>query len=330
MAQLFLDQLPKIRHGELPTGAICMICQEEYGTVPSDNGVIEHAVRLPCLHHVGSECIAAWLSPETRIGNSCPMCRTVFFPAQLAAYDDEDDDEDHESENNDVSDEDDDDEHDDDDDDGENEEDEAGEDGDEPEEAEDRTNGREQTQMTLLAAYQNAMSPPLDTSTRQNEGERWFERWPLPTSQQIKDSQERARRALMRPPPSGFMSRSLAQTYSPPTDFESKAAELASAYRTMAFRETLLYLNLKEAGARIPFLQSPHRGLSAHQEEVLLWELGQRGAFRGRRFRPGHMAMTNRELWYVHRSKGEVYTYEIPPAGGRGYWATDLGPQLDD
>ena len=322
MAQQFLDQLPKIRRGELPNGAECMICQEQYGTVPSDNGVIEHAVRLPCLHHVGSECIAIWLSSETRLGNSCPMCRTVFFPAELAAYDSEDEDEDYEGEYSDGDDEDDDDEMDDD---------EAGEDGDGPEEAEDRTDGREQTPMTLLAAYQNARSPPLNTSsTREMEGQRWFERWPLPTSQQTEDSQKRARQALMSPPPSGFMNRSLAQTYLPPTDLESKVTELASAYRTVAFRETLLYLNLKEAGARIPMLQSPHRGLSAHQEEVLLWELGQRGAFRGTPVRPGHMAMTNRELWYVHRSKGEVYTYEIPPAGGRGYWATDLGPQMDD
>lgn len=37
------------------------------------------------------------------------------------------------------------------------------------------------------------------------------------------------------------------------------------------------------------------------------------------------MAMTNRQSWYVHRAKGEVYTYESSPAIGRGYQSTDLG-----
>lgn len=94
MAQRFLDQLPKVPNGQLPNVTECMICREAYGTVPSDNGTIEHAVLLPCLHHVGSECIAIWLSPDNGFGNSCPLCRTVFFPMPVRDYDDEDDDED--------------------------------------------------------------------------------------------------------------------------------------------------------------------------------------------------------------------------------------------
>ena len=93
MAQRFLEGLPNVRKADLPHGAECMICQEEYGTVPSDNGTIEHAVLLPCLHHVGSECIAIWLSPGDGLGNSCPLCRTVFFPIHLRDIDDEDEEE---------------------------------------------------------------------------------------------------------------------------------------------------------------------------------------------------------------------------------------------
>ena len=89
MAQQFLEQLPTLRKDELPIGAECMVCREQYGTIPSDNGTIEHAVLLPCSHHVGSECIYTWLSPENGPGNSCPLCRTVFFPMALGDYEDE-------------------------------------------------------------------------------------------------------------------------------------------------------------------------------------------------------------------------------------------------
>ena len=93
MAQQFLEGLPKVCKDQLPPGATCMICWEEYGTVASDNGTIEHAVRLPCSHDVGSECIANWLSPSDGSGNACPMCMTVFFPVHLHDYDDEASDE---------------------------------------------------------------------------------------------------------------------------------------------------------------------------------------------------------------------------------------------
>lgn len=54
---------------------------EEYGTVPSASGTIERAVRLPCKHVVGSECISIWLT-QTDGGienNTCPLCRNVLF-----------------------------------------------------------------------------------------------------------------------------------------------------------------------------------------------------------------------------------------------------------
>ena len=90
MAQRFLEQLAAIPKAKLPKDAECMICKEEYGTVPSDNGTIEHAVLLPCSHHVGSECIAIWLSPMNGPGNSCPLCRTPFFETDVRYHDDSD------------------------------------------------------------------------------------------------------------------------------------------------------------------------------------------------------------------------------------------------
>ncbi len=307
MAQQFLKQLPKVRSGELPDGAECMICKEEYGTVPSANGIIEHAVFLPCLHHVGSECIAIWLSPESRVGNSCPMCRKIFFEAELVYDEDDDEDEDYgyEGEYSNEDDEENDEEN------GAYNDDEDVEDGDTSEEAGDRVDGREQTELTISAGLQNARRSFL----RYNYTGGWhrllgFERWSLPTDSQIEDCLKRARQALLRPPPSGLLYRSLALTYSPPADLESKAVELAIAYLNMALRETVLYHNLLKAGARMPSLEILHKSLDACQEQALLWELGQRGAFKGLQFMPGQISLTNRESWDVHRSKGEVYTYE--------------------
>ena len=50
-----------------------MICYLEYGGTDS----VDVAVRLPCGHHVGLQCMTTWLSQDSR--NSCPMCRRVFF-----------------------------------------------------------------------------------------------------------------------------------------------------------------------------------------------------------------------------------------------------------
>ena len=59
-------------------GQECLICKEEYGTMPSETGTVERQIRLPCnsKHMVGSECIVTWLEEH----NSCPMCRFEFFP----------------------------------------------------------------------------------------------------------------------------------------------------------------------------------------------------------------------------------------------------------
>lgn len=355
MAQRFLDQLPKVPDRLLSNVTECMICREAYGTVPSDNGTIEHAVLLPCLHHVGSECIAIWLSPDNGLGNSCPLCRTVFFPIRVWDYEDEDDGDDDDGSDDSDSDSGEDNDHEneggneddgsgDSDEEKEEEENDEGDEGDEDHQEEDRGDDSgsedqsERSPTTLLDAFRKVASCSASThaheETQRQDGQ-WFERWPLPTAEQIDTIEKRARLHLLRPPPpppSIFPHTSTSPSQSthtppPPADLETNVAHLASAYRTMAFRETLLYVKLTEAGARMPPLraQNDGAGLSPYQEEMLLWELGQRGAFADARVRPGYLGMTNRQAWSKRRAEGEVFTFGTKRAGGRGYWSAELG-----
>lgn len=67
----------------------CHICTEDF------TAGFHGAVRLPCGHFFGKPCIEQWLRPygvailssqneELQYGaNTCPMCRQVFFPAQV-------------------------------------------------------------------------------------------------------------------------------------------------------------------------------------------------------------------------------------------------------
>lgn len=92
MAKAFLTQLPRVRRGILgKDDQRCFICMEDYGTTPSASGIIEHAVKLPCNHIMGSECISIWVSNPAPGGdggggnsnqNTCPMCRQVLFEVQ--------------------------------------------------------------------------------------------------------------------------------------------------------------------------------------------------------------------------------------------------------
>ena len=77
----FLEELPRIKTSELGNDSRCMICQQEYGLTKSDADTIieaEEAVRLPCGHHAGQNCISIWLQPD-KGGDSCPTCRRKFF-----------------------------------------------------------------------------------------------------------------------------------------------------------------------------------------------------------------------------------------------------------
>ncbi|KAL2036902.1 hypothetical protein N7G274_010327 [Stereocaulon virgatum] len=82
MAEAFLRQLPKVEKDVLPKGSDCPICQEKYGTISPNTWSTEVALRLPCQHVVGSECIRLWLHPDEAVKNTCPYCRHEFFPLQ--------------------------------------------------------------------------------------------------------------------------------------------------------------------------------------------------------------------------------------------------------
>ena len=313
MAQRFLESLPKLPKGQLPSGAECMICKEEYGTVPSDNGTIEHAVLLPCLHHVGSECIAIWLSPGDGLGNSCPLCRTVFFEGYLRDYDDEDDEDgDGYGEGDDSDDEDGSGEggnDDDGDEDGSDEEsdegDDEGSDSDDGEDVDEQRESRDRSQMFLTEAYLRSASHSVNTRSRDEMESREGQTGPSPpTSQQIDNSEKQAPSHLLPSPPcsiflptcSSAQTKSQQQQQPPPspTKLETQIRNLTSAYRTLAFIQTFLYMILKMAllEARIP---GNSVGLSVPQEEMLMWKLGQEGVLSDARGRPlGSMGMTDR------------------------------------
>lgn len=78
MAQNFVAQLPIVSRADLVYGNRCSICHEIYG--PELHGSGEDAVRLPCSHEFGLDCLSTWLSPEGG-KNSCPLCRSELFPA---------------------------------------------------------------------------------------------------------------------------------------------------------------------------------------------------------------------------------------------------------
>ena len=66
MAQNTAAQFPTVSKADLLYGDSCAICHETYTS--------EAAVRLPCGHEFGSDCISTWLSPEQgRV--TCPLCR---------------------------------------------------------------------------------------------------------------------------------------------------------------------------------------------------------------------------------------------------------------
>lgn len=86
MAEAFLESLPRIEKSELPDHSECAICQQEYDTKPFHGKLFEYAVRLPCQHIFGSDCIESWLSPFKEGKNTCPFCRQQFFRALPCPY----------------------------------------------------------------------------------------------------------------------------------------------------------------------------------------------------------------------------------------------------
>ena len=83
MAHNILAQFPIVSRADLVYGERCGICHETYWTDVTGSGIVtEDAIRLPCGHEFGFECISTWLSPEQG-KNTCPLCRYELWPRAL-------------------------------------------------------------------------------------------------------------------------------------------------------------------------------------------------------------------------------------------------------
>ena len=96
---------------------------------------------------------------------------------------------------------------------------------------------------------------------------------------------------------------------------------LATSFRTLAFREMVLYITTMCERPRglpsLPRLSDPLSDLNAEQEEALFRELEDLGAFEVDGRREGYVGLdNNRERWRMHRERdGEVWLLQ------RGVWA---------
>ena len=79
MTQNIVAQFPIVSKADLVYGDSCAICHETYAA--------EQAVRLPCGHEFGFECISTWLSPEGG-RTTCPLCRHQLVAGTTSALDD--------------------------------------------------------------------------------------------------------------------------------------------------------------------------------------------------------------------------------------------------
>ena len=141
------------------------------------------------------------------------------------------------------------------------------------------------------------------------------------TAQQYQESLQRAR-AILTPiwqlslPSPADASSTRHHTEARETDI----ADLASSFRTLRFRETILYVSLINLGARgLPLLSDPIMDLTWEQEEMLFLELERRGAFTSDEDDPNYVGLSNREKWQLHRERdGEVWDLEVGAWAGFG------------
>lgn len=101
---------------------------------------------------------------------------------------------------------------------------------------------------------------------------------------------------------------------------ERQIAALATSFRTLAFREMVLYMTMMSERPRglprLPGLSDPITELNNEQEEALFLELEREEAFEEDSHRPGYAGLSNRERWHLHRERdGEVWMFQ------RGIWA---------
>ncbi|KAL9066128.1 MAG: hypothetical protein Q9161_007786 [Pseudevernia consocians] len=297
MTQKFLDGLTKVPLGELPPDSTCMICLDAYGTQSPCNGdITEGPVRLPCKHLVGSECISIWLSPDETAQNSCPYCRATFFPAQPRPYMEHD----------------------------------LMEDDEEPD--------RPAPGITVLAMIRRIGRIGGPLAEREERGldyaeeeypeddsrevyAHFFQRTP----EQYEESLQRARAILT----SLWQSNPRSHVEASHSDqvrqhraeaMETDIEDLANSFRTLPFREMILYIGLRYYGAReLPSLSDPLTELNREQEEALFLELERLGAFAVDHNRPDYAGLSNREKWQLHRERyGEVFNLRVAVWAGFG------------
>lgn len=70
-----------IHEAEMRGENSCYICAYNYGEEYSDTAQTEPAVRTPCNHVIGRECLRRWVVDEEN--DTCPSCRTRLYPLYL-------------------------------------------------------------------------------------------------------------------------------------------------------------------------------------------------------------------------------------------------------
>lgn len=103
-------------------------------------------------------------------------------------------------------------------------------------------------------------------------------------------------------------------------DLEYAIVNQATAFRTLAVREIMLYIEFGRDGS-VPPLEGPIRApLNAEQLEILFRELQRRGAFEPDLHPfPHYDNLTDHEMWLLHREEAESYSTQEG-----GYWSLAL------
>ena len=91
-----------------------------------------------------------------------------------------------------------------------------------------------------------------------------------------------------------------------PQELEKVIQALATALRTLPFREALEYWFIRDLGPSSP-LQDYLNPLTAEQEEMLFQDMERAGAFTGTDSARRFAGLTNRERWQAHREVGETW-----------------------
>ena len=139
----------------------------------------------------------------------------------------------------------------------------------------------------------------------------WYSYFVEAAAEQYQESLIRARAFLIRNCPGRDeveREERFRSSYSGPEEMESHIANQATAFRTLAVREMMLYIEFGRDG-NLPPLMGPVRGpLNAEQLEALFRELEMRGAFDIDLHPFRHYdGLTNHQMWLLHREEGESF-----------------------